>query len=79
MKDLIPRRRRPLDRDRLLNRLGAVERRAAPDDERLFDQASLGRVLLLMVGVDQDNEYELCRQVAERALGSVPDPGEIPG
>jgi hypothetical protein len=73
----VPRRRRLLDRGRLLDRLPPLEYRQASEDERLFDQASLARVLLVMVGVDQESEYQLCREVAERALGSVPDPGEI--
>ncbi len=77
MTSIVPRRRRQLDRGRLLDRLLPLEYRPASEDERLFDQASLARVLLVMVGVDQESEYQLCREVAERALGSVPDPGEI--
>lgn len=77
MTSLVPRRRRLLDRGRLLDRLAPLEYRQTAEEERLFDQASLARVLLVMMRVDQDGEYRLCRQVAERALGSVPDPSEI--
>lgn len=70
-------RSRPLDRDRLLGRLPTLEYRQTSEEERLFDQASLARGLLVMLGVDQDSEYRLCREVAEHALGSVPDPAEI--
>ena len=61
----------------LLDRLPPVEHRPAADEDSLFEQASLARALLLLVKVDQDAEYLLCRQLAEHALGSVPDPGPI--
>ncbi|GAA2785384.1 MULTISPECIES: hypothetical protein [Nonomuraea] len=67
-------RRRRLDRERLLDRLEPVTHRPQPDDQRLFEQSSIGRVLLLLVKVDQEQEYQLCRDVAERVLGHVPDP-----
>jgi hypothetical protein len=77
MTSLVPRRRGLLDRARILDRLPPLEYRQTPEEERLFDQASLARVLLVMAKVDQESEYRLCREVAEHALGSVPDPGEI--
>ena len=77
MTSLVPRRRGLLDRGRMLDQLPPLEYRQTLEEERLFDQASLARVLLVMLGVDQESEYRLCREVAERALGSVPDPGEI--
>ncbi|MCX4820100.1 hypothetical protein OG883_09315 [Streptomyces sp. NBC_01142] len=71
---LLPGRRRTADHAGLLDRLAPVEHRPAADEEQLFEQASLARVLLLMVKVDQEAEYLLCRELAEHALGSVPEP-----
>ncbi|MFF4500746.1 hypothetical protein [Streptomyces sp. NPDC001401] len=76
---LVPWRRRTADRAALLDRLAPVEHRPAADEEQLFEQAGLAQVLLLMVKVDQEAEYLLCRELAEHALGSVPDPGEVTG
>ncbi|MEU9117534.1 hypothetical protein AB0D04_38835 [Streptomyces sp. NPDC048483] len=75
---LLPGRRRTADHDGLLDRLAPVEHRPAADEDQLFEQASLARVLLLMVKVDQEAEYLLCRELAEHALGTVPEPGESP-
>ncbi|MGW0138121.1 hypothetical protein [Streptomyces calvus] len=75
---LLPTRSRTADRAALLDRLPPVEHRPAADEDQLFEQASLARVLLLMAQVDQETEYQLCRRLAEHALGSVPDPGVPP-
>jgi hypothetical protein len=77
MAGLLPWRSRAADRAALLDRLPPVEHRPAADEEQLFEQAGLAQVLLLMVKVDQEAEYRLCRELAEHALGSVPDPGEV--
>ncbi|MFD6168954.1 hypothetical protein [Streptomyces coeruleorubidus] len=74
---LLPGRGRTADRAALLDRLPAVESRPAADEKQLFEQAGLARVLLLMAKVDQESEYLLCRRLAEHALGTVPDPGEV--
>ncbi|MEU9211257.1 hypothetical protein AB0D27_25780 [Streptomyces sp. NPDC048415] len=78
LAELVPGRGRIADRAALLDRLAPVEHRPAADEEQLFEQAGLARVLLLMVKVDQEAEYLLCRELAEHALGSVPEPGESP-
>jgi hypothetical protein len=62
----------------LLERLPPVEFRRAQDEEQLFEEASLARSLPLMLNIDQEAEYLLCREVAERTLGSVPDPADLP-
>jgi hypothetical protein len=67
-----------LDRERLVQRLPPVEYRRAADEQQLFDEASLPRSVPLMLKIDQEAEYLLCREVAERALGSVPDPDDLP-
>lgn len=69
-------RRRTADHGALLDRLPPVEHKPAPDQDQLLEQASLARVLLLLVRVDQEAEYRLCRDLAEHALGEVPEPGE---
>ena len=43
-----------------------------------FEQASIAKVLLLMVRVNQEAEYLLCRELAEHSLGRVPEPGLPP-
>lgn len=68
-----------LDRERLVALLPEVEYRRAPDEQQLFDEASLPASLPLMLKLDQEAEYLLCREVAERALGSVPEPDSLPG
>lgn len=72
----LPRRMRPVGLDRLLDRLPPVEYRPAADSDRLFEEASIGKTLLLMLRVNQESEYLICRAVAEHALGSVPEPDE---
>jgi hypothetical protein len=67
-----------LDRGELVRRLPPIEYRRAPDEQQLFDEASLPTSLPLMLELDQEAEYLLCREVAERALGSVPAPHELP-
>lgn len=69
-------RRRTADHAALLDRLPRVEYKPAPDEDQLLEQASLARTLLLMVRADQETEYQLCRDLAEHALGTVPEPGE---
>ncbi|GGY00901.1 hypothetical protein GCM10010358_63560 [Streptomyces minutiscleroticus] len=75
---LRPARRHGADPAGLLDRLPPVEHRPAADEDELFQQAPLGQVLLLMVRIDQETEYRLCRDLAEHALGSVPDPDTAP-
>lgn len=69
-------RRRTADHGSLLDRLPPVEHRPSPDQDQLLEQDSLARALLLMVRVDQEAEYRLCRDLAQHALGEVPEPGE---
>jgi hypothetical protein len=71
-------RGRTADRGALLDRLPRVEHQPEADEEQLFEQAGLARVLMLLVKVNQESEYLLCRELAEHALGAVPDPGEMP-
>ncbi|MFD7168296.1 hypothetical protein [Streptomyces violascens] len=78
LKGLLPRKHPAADHAGLLDRLPPVEHKPAADEDQLFEQSSLARVLLLLVKVDQEAEYLLCRELAEHALGTVPDPGEAP-
>src|SRR5262249_55070820 len=63
-----------LDRERLVRRLPPVEYRRAPDEQQLFDEVSLPASVPLMLELDQETEYLLCRKATERLLGFVPDP-----
>lgn len=78
MKIFAIRRRPVFDRERLLDRLPESEYHPAEDAENDFARASLPQVALLLAGVDQEREYRLCRETAERLIGAVPDADEIP-
>ena len=68
-------RARRFDHAALLERLEPIEYK--PDEEeglRPFDQASLARVLLNLVDVNQETEHALCQRVAQHLLGEVPEP-----
>ena len=67
-----------VDRDRLVGLLPPVEYHRETDERQLFDEAALPAALPLMLKLDQEAEYLLCRAVAERALGSVPEPEALP-
>jgi hypothetical protein len=68
-----------LDYAALLERLEPIEHEPDDEDESLhaFDQASLARVLLNLVGVNQETEYALCQRVARHLLGEVPEPDDV--
>lgn len=72
---LLSRRMPPVDLAGLLDALPPIEYRPAADDDRLFEQASIAKVLLLMLRVNQESEYLLCLRVAVHSLGSVAEPG----
>ncbi|WUH98416.1 hypothetical protein OHR68_33700 [Spirillospora sp. NBC_00431] len=71
------RRIRP-DRASLVGCLSSIEYEPDPDERQLFEQAGLGRVLPLLVGLDQETEATLCHDVARHRLGAEPDPGALP-
>lgn len=71
-------RRPPLDRERLVARLPPAEYGRAPTEQQLFDEVSLPTSLPVVLRLDQEAEYLLCGEVAQRALGSVPDPDDLP-
>jgi hypothetical protein len=71
-------RSRRFDRAALLERLQPIE--YDPDEGkglRPFDQASLARVLLNLVDVNQETEYALCQRVAQHLLGKIPEPDDV--
>ncbi|TYK43652.1 hypothetical protein [Actinomadura decatromicini] len=76
---MTPWERPTLDRERLVRRLPPVEYHRSPDEQQLFDEASLPKSLPLMLRLDQEAEYLMCREVAEETLGAVPDPDDLPG
>lgn len=74
-----PSGRRPaLDRKRLAARLPPAEYSRASAVQQLFDEVSLPNSLPVVLRLDQEAEYLLCREVARHALGSVPEPDDLP-
>lgn len=73
----LTRRRRWADPAPLLDRLPPVEYQPSADEDQLFDQASIAQVLLLLLKIDQESEYLLCRRLAGHVLGSVPEPADL--
>jgi len=69
------RRAAPDDLADLVGRLPAVPYVPAAEDDQLLEESSLAHALRALARVDQDSEYRLCRELAEHALGEVPDPG----
>ncbi|HJY60916.1 MAG TPA: hypothetical protein VJ418_31430 [Streptosporangiaceae bacterium] len=67
-----------LERDSLVGYLSSIDYEPDADERQLFEQAGLGRVLPLLLGLDQDLEFALCRDVARHRLGADPDPGALP-
>jgi hypothetical protein len=73
----LPWRSRSADLSSLLGGLPAVEYQPTTDEDQLFEQASIARVLLLLLKINQESEYLLCRTLAKHALGSVPEPADL--
>jgi hypothetical protein len=71
-------RRARLERDSLVGYLSSIDYEPDADERQLFEQAGLGRVLPLLLGLDQDLEFALCHDVARHRLGADPDPGALP-
>jgi hypothetical protein len=67
-----------LDRDSLVGCLSPIDYEPDADERQLFEQAGLGRVLPLLLGLDQDLEFALCQDVARHRLGIEPDPSALP-
>lgn len=66
------------DRDSLAGDLSPITYQPDPDDQQQFEQAGLGRALPLLLGLDQDQEFALCRDTARHRLGFEPDPDALP-
>jgi hypothetical protein len=71
-------RRNRLDRASLVGNLSSIGYEPDADERQLFEQAGLGRVLPLLLGLDQDLEFALCGEVARHRLGTEPDSGALP-
>ncbi|MEV0588017.1 hypothetical protein [Nonomuraea sp. NPDC050310] len=75
----IPLRRRVRpDRALLIEGLERVEYVEDAEDRRLFEQADFGRVLPLLLRLDQEALYGLCRDTARHLLGRDPDQADLP-
>jgi hypothetical protein len=67
-----------------LNKLGLLSKlpktkpsETSVQDADQFGNISLARSLGLLAELDHEHEYKLCRAVAERFLGQVPEPDRI--
>ncbi|MEV6349499.1 hypothetical protein [Actinoplanes sp. NPDC051851] len=76
--NLVPRRRGRPDRSVLTGHLSRITYTPDADEKQLFEQAGLGRVLPLLVGLDQDAAFTLCHDAARHRLGAEPEPGALP-
>lgn len=75
-----PRRRSRarLERASLIRYLSSISYEPDADERQLFEQAGLGRLLPLLLSLDQDLEFALCDEVARHRLGANPDPSALP-
>lgn len=46
-------------------------------DDLTMEQMSLARSMLKLADINQEKEYLLCRALAEKLLGKVPEPEEL--
>jgi len=65
-----------VDRRALLERLERIEPPAADATEEQFETRGLGSSLLVLAGIDHEQEYLRCRAAAEHLLKRVPEPPE---
>jgi len=64
-----------IDKRKWLERLDRVEYSAKDEEEGMrFERMGMAGALLLLAKIDPENEYMLCRQLAEHLLGNVPEP-----
>ena len=64
-----------IDKRRLLEQLGEInyeQEKGAREDA--FEKMSLASALLTLTEINHENEYALCRKVAEYLLEKVPEP-----
>ncbi len=66
-----------LDKYKLVSALPLPENALEDATDLSIGQMSLPRSLLQLAEIDQEQEYKLCRAVAERLLEKVPEPEEI--
>lgn len=67
-----------LDKQKVLATLEvAVDDPPDGAEDIVVEQMSLARSVLKLAGVNREEEYKLCRSVAERLLGRVPEPEDM--
>ena len=66
-----------IDKRKLVAELPLPENVLQSTQDLSIGQMSLPRSLLQLADVDQEQEYKLCRAVAQRLLVKVPEPEEI--
>lgn len=66
------------DKLELLRKLEPIaQEEASNSKDETLEAMSLGRALRTLAQLQPEQAYKLCREVAERALGRVPEP-ELP-
>ena len=66
-----------LDRMKLIERLARIQREKSEDRKHEnLDSMGFAASLLALAGIDHEREYTLCRSLAERLLGKVPEPDD---
>ena len=67
------------DKARLLGLLDRIDpEKTSGKDEAAFRSMSLGRSLRTLAELDHEHAWQLCREVAARVLGSLPEPPDFP-
>ena len=64
-----------IDKHRLLEQLDSIKyEKEKGTREDTFEKMSLASALLTLTEINHENEYSLCRKVAEHLLEKVPEP-----
>jgi hypothetical protein len=67
----------PLNKQKLLSDLAVDTKDLEKADDVPLEQMSLARSFLKLADINQEKEYLLCRNLAARLLGKVPEPEEL--
>ena len=61
------------EKEKLINNLELIKYDPEKEsDSQIFEELSLARSLLNLADINHANEYQLCRQIAERLLVEIP-------
>ena len=67
-----------IDKIHLLKQLKTIEYEPEKgQDDTMLEEMNMSKSLLKIAHIDHENEYQICRSVAEHLLNTVPEPEEI--